>query len=92
MNKIATAIKVIGWLSILGGIVLGIGEARLEESFWVFVINVLYGIGIAILVFGFSEIINLLQKKKDYAEMQHDVLKDIRYELKLIKENTKRAD
>lgn len=92
MNKIATAIKVIGWLSIVGGIAIGFGEARLEESFWVFVINALYGIGIAILVFGFAEIINLLHQKKDYAEMQHDVLKDIRYELKLVKENTKRAD
>ncbi|WP_026908973.1 hypothetical protein [Paucisalibacillus globulus] len=92
MNKIASAIKVIGWLAIVGGIVLGINAASFEDSFWVFVIHALYGIGIAILVFGFAEIINLLQKKREYVEMQHDVLKDIRYELKLIKENTKRAD
>jgi hypothetical protein len=51
MNKIATAIKVIAWLSIVGAIFIGIGEAKFEDSFWIFITYILYGIGVATLLF-----------------------------------------
>ncbi|GGJ50826.1 hypothetical protein [Virgibacillus salexigens] len=82
MNKIAIALYVVGFIAIIGGVVLGvqgtetlvpkenvIGEIEYElenswsqSTFWAYVIG---GIISGIMMFGFGEIIRILDEKKE---------------------------
>jgi hypothetical protein len=71
MNKVAQTIRVIGILALVGGFLIGFltfeqpvpGYTHLTEADWsVFWTWSLYGAFACIIMFGFSEIINLLDK------------------------------
>lgn len=73
MNKIAIALRVIGVLAVFGGIINGVatyqtpleGYTHLkEEDYSVLITWIAAGIISGIMMFGFAEIINLLDKIK----------------------------
>lgn len=67
MNRISIAIYVVGWLAIVGGLVLALevwGSTLVIDPIpW---LDIIYHIGsgviVGIVIFGFAEIINLLDK------------------------------
>ncbi|MDY7222097.1 hypothetical protein [Halalkalibacterium halodurans] len=72
MNDVAKALYVIGWLTIIGGLVLGFANREIEveglvyshtETSWaIFFIYFVGGIISGVIMFGFAEIVNLLDK------------------------------
>ncbi|WP_440894958.1 hypothetical protein ACS127_10315 [Amphibacillus sp. Q70] len=67
MNKIARALYVVGWLAIAGGLFLAIeawgSTLVIDPTPW---FGIIYHIGsgavVGVVIFGFAEIINLLDK------------------------------
>ena len=74
MNKIALALNIIGGLAILGGIIIGFATYKIplegytyltEEDYGVLFTWIGAGLISGIMMFGFAEIINLLDKIKN---------------------------
>ncbi|WP_164219413.1 hypothetical protein [Virgibacillus sp. YIM 98842] len=80
MNFIATLLYTIGWVCIASGIILGYFNhlpnvpGMEEASFVTFVTHVFVGVVSGILMFGFAEIVKLLDEQK---RIQKEVLREI---------------
>nr|WP_217588714.1 hypothetical protein [Lentibacillus saliphilus] len=90
MNKVAIALNTVGALSIVGGFIVGLNLYKIpmdgmyssEENYAVLLTWIAAGFISGIIMFGFAEIVNLLDEKKHVAEEQTDILKGIHTYLK----------
>ncbi|MED4124044.1 hypothetical protein P4641_08650 [Halalkalibacterium halodurans] len=88
MNDVAKALYVIGWLTIIGGLVLGFANREVEveglvythtETSWlIFFAYFIGGIIWGVIMFGFAEIVNLLDRIRHESD---EKLEAIRREL-----------
>ena len=95
MNRIAIPLFVIGWLCVAGGLILGFTNIEIMvpekdvfgdtvmvegESWTIFFSYLFAGIITGCMMFGFAEILNLLQKANDFKtdelEMREDKKKE----------------
>ena len=85
MNKVAQAIRIIGILALVGGFLIGFltfeqpveGSLYKTEADWsVFWTWTLYGAFACAIMFGFSEIINLLDKQVKVQQNIYNELKE----------------
>ena len=101
MNRIAELLFIIGWLTIAGGIVLGIanyetvvgyessefsiydGEPITETSWENAAIYILAGLIWGIMIFGFAEIIRILDDKRNLAKQSLQELVNLNNKLDL---------
>lgn len=86
INKVAKALKVVGWLVIVGGVILGFANWMPygifdESSIFILITYATSGAITGVMVFGFAEIIIILDDSREYQKEQLDKLRDIGFKL-----------
>ena len=86
INKVAKAVRVVGWLVVVGGVILGFANWTPygifdESSIFILITYATSGAVTGVMVFGFAEIITILDDSREYQREQLNKLRDINHKL-----------